>query len=319
MTPDLIWKDFSTAMADIVLSQRATKNFSDAQLQRINEQKELIKEHGWGEEAGHSAHNMSFIDPRTGGRIFYGFRKLDADERMTQVILKKNREYQCLIMEAYEKFEDAIESIYALLGKSDINFWPLAEYGNKKYNDISGLSFEFYADKAEKRKGGAISIVKTLFDFFKCDCDLNRITLRQAIIFVEKIRHITVHRGGIVADKSAFFATVAKDCGVYNNGNIDNIFTEYMEFFFGGGKYEKLLNITEERVHKNIPIRIEVSRFEMLLDSMLLCVFVLCQESQKYIENLVEKDKKIPFLKRLCAFIRQACIRVKSFFYSTNS
>lgn len=92
-----------------------------------------------------------------------------------------------------------------------------------------------------------------------------------------------------------------------------------MEFFFGGGKYEKLLNITEERVHKNIPIRIEVSRFEMLLDSMLLCVFVLCQESQKYIENLVEKDKKIPFLKRLCAFIRQACIRVKSFFYSTNS
>ena len=130
-----------------------------------------------------------------------------------------------------------------------------------------------------------------LFDFFKCDCNLNGITLRQLIIFVEKIRHITVHRGGVVTEKRAFFENVAKDCGVYNNGNIDNGFTEYMEFFFGAGKYEKLLNITEERVHKDIPIRIEVSRFEILLDSMLLCAFILCQESKKYIDNLVTNNK----------------------------
>ena len=89
MTSDLIWKNFSSAMADIVLSQRATKNFSDVQLQKIDEQKKLIKEQGWGKEAGASVHNMSFIDCRTGDRIFYDFRELDADERMTQVVLKK--------------------------------------------------------------------------------------------------------------------------------------------------------------------------------------------------------------------------------------
>lgn len=285
MDTDLIWQNFSSSMADIVLSQRATKEFSSIQVREFNEQEKLRKEGGLG-DAIISAHNMSFIDPRSNNYIFYGFKELTPAERMTQVVLKKNREYQFLIMEAYEKFEDAIENIYAYLGGNDINFWSLSEYGNKKYNEISSLNFNFYREMAEKRKGGAISIAKLLIERFDCDCVVNKISMKHSIIFIEKIRHIVVHHGGSVSVKQDFFELVAKNCGVYNNGNIDSIFLEYMSSFFGSGKYENMINITEERVHRNMPILIEASRFELLLDVMLLCVRILSQESKKYIEEL---------------------------------
>jgi hypothetical protein len=285
MTPDLIWKNFSSAMADIILSQRTTRSFSDTQLKSLNEQEVLRKSYKRDESTTQSIHNMSFIDPRNGNRIFYDSRRLTAVERMTQVVLKKNMEYQFLIMEAYEIFEDAIESIYAFLGKKDINFWPLAEFGSKKYNEINDLSFEFYAARAEKRKGGAILIAKTLIDYFECDCDVNMVSLKQSIIFIEKIRHVTVHRRGIVIDKKSFFEIVAKDCGKYNNGNIDSEFLEYMNVFFGSGEYENMINIIEQRLDGNYPIIIELSRFEKLLSSLLLCVYILCHESNKYIES----------------------------------
>jgi len=61
-----------------------------------------------------------------------------------------------------------------------------------------------------------------------------------------------------------------------------------MEYFFGDGVYENTINITEERINKEMPILIERSRFELLLDAMMLCVFILCQESKKHIEELHE-------------------------------
>ena len=68
-------------------------------------------------------------------------------------------------MEAYEKFEDAVESIYALLGKSDINFWPLAEYGNKKYNEITGLNLNFMLTKQKKEKEAQFLLSKCYLIF----------------------------------------------------------------------------------------------------------------------------------------------------------
>ena len=285
MNPELIWENFSSSMADIVLSQRATKELSDIQLRKFNEQENLRKEQGL-EDDYCSMHNMSFIDHRIGSRIFYSFKKLTIAERMTKVVLKKNREYQFLIMEAYEKFEDSIENIYAYLGENNINFWPLSEFGNKKYNEISSLDFAYYRERAEKRKGGAISIAKMLIERFDCDCVVDQINLKHSIIFIEKIRHIVVHRAGITSEKQSFLEAVAKECGLYNNGSINNIFISYMEYFFGDGVYENTINITEERINKEMPILIERSRFELLLDAMMLCVFILCHESKKHIEEL---------------------------------
>ena len=205
---------------------------------------------------------------------------------MMQIVLKKNRAYQCLIMDAYEKFEDAIENIYAYLGKNDINFWPLHEYGNKKYNEINTLDFSFYLSQAEKRKNGAIGIAKLLIDRFNQNIESDGITLKNKLIVVEKIRHIIVHKGGIVEDKGKFIELISKECGLHNNGVSNKTLKIYIEYFFGGGEYSNMINLIEEQVKIPVPILVERSRFEWLLNSMLNCVFILCQESEEYIETI---------------------------------
>lgn len=287
INPDDIWRIFSEEIANVELSQRATKHFSDSELSRIEEQEKIIEEKEYDKIFCSSHEKLFFTDIRNDKKVHYCYRMLDSEARKMQVILKKNREYQCLIMEAYEYFEDAIENIYAYLGKNDINFWPMSEYGNKKYNDISSLDFGFYLGQAEKRKGGAISIAKDLIDRFNQNIEYKRVKLKTMITVVEKIRHIVVHKGGRVDNKEMFIEKVAKDCGVSVNSEEYKNLTSYIEYFFGGGEYSNIINLTEERIKIHEPIFVEKNRFRAMLNPMLCCVYILYGKSKKYIEKNV--------------------------------
>jgi hypothetical protein len=286
MTPDIIWDNFTHDIANIVLSQRVAKNYAKKELEQLHQNEKILAEQGFSEEHRCSLHNMFFYDTRTDEPIFYRFKQLNTKELMTHVVLKKNREYQFLIMDAYEKFEDAIEALYAYLGKNDINFWTLQEYGNIKFNEISALEFSFYLSQSEKNKSGPIGIAKSLIDKFNVNATANELDLKSAIILVEKIRHIVVHKGGKVESKEAFIALLSKNCGIANNGKAYKTLCNRVDYYFGKGEYENTINLTEERIVVGGPLTAEACRFEQLLNSMLLCVHILLEETKKHISNL---------------------------------
>lgn len=64
---------------------------------------------------------MSFIDPTSGERFFYNHESMYLDDKLLLINNQKNREYQFLLMEAYEIFEDTLEELYAYTMINDRN------------------------------------------------------------------------------------------------------------------------------------------------------------------------------------------------------
>ncbi len=98
-------------------------------------------------------HNMSFRNAKTGDAIFYGFKELSIEDRYLHVLLHKNKQYQWLLAEAYEEFEDYIENAYAYYGSINNSFWPLRDYGNIFLSELKNKDFYWYVEQARKEKG----------------------------------------------------------------------------------------------------------------------------------------------------------------------
>lgn len=60
--------------------------------------------------------NFSFLSPYSGNREFIGYRNDDVEEQTYLLLLHKNKQYQWLLVEACEVFEDFIKSIYGFDG-----------------------------------------------------------------------------------------------------------------------------------------------------------------------------------------------------------
>lgn len=288
-----ILEKFKENMSNIELSQRMTKDFYRKHFAQLANSKKICQENEYDEAYTKSMHNMFFTDPRNQKHVLYGSKTLSFDEQITQSVLKKNREYQFLLMEAYEVFEDAIEETYAYLGENDVNFWTLCEYGNITYDKIAKQDFSFYLECAEKRKYGAIGIVKMLIDKFNCNIQYDNLDLKTCIILIGKIRHHIVHAGGIIKNKDEFIFNCAKPCQKCSNDTIDENFHNYISVFIGESNSQNLINLTEERALPKFPIVFERCRFGNLLNHLLLCVHVLYEESKKHIENLPQTTNNI--------------------------
>jgi len=95
-------------------------------------------------EFAHSLHNMAFRSAKDGERIVFGQKKLSVEDHKLSVFLHKNKQYQWLLSEAYEEFEDCLKYLYAYAGSIDINFWPLADYGNISLNELPKKPFKWF-------------------------------------------------------------------------------------------------------------------------------------------------------------------------------
>lgn len=291
MTLDDIYTDFCNSISEIIVLQRNTKSILQDKIKDLNRYKENYQDL---EESNIPirSDNMFFVDSRTGENVFFGYKQLYYDEYLKFIKLKCNRDYQFYLASAYERFEDAIELIYAYLGKNDINFWPLSEFGKKRYDDIKDLDFDFYVTQSKNKKGGAIQIFKMLVERFGCDIKTNNVNLKTEIILIEKLRHIIIHNYGYTTDKEKFITTVVQDAGIFNNGNIDRAIYRYINNIFGINEYDNLVVLLDRNAGfpNWIPIPVTINIFEKLIQSIVFSIYIICEHSKKYIEG---KDNKL--------------------------
>lgn len=57
-----------------------------------------------------------FPSPYSGNREFIGYRNNNVEEQTYLLLLHKNKQYQWLLVEAYEIFENFIKSVYGCAG-----------------------------------------------------------------------------------------------------------------------------------------------------------------------------------------------------------
>ena len=280
MTINEIYSNFCDSIAEIVLLQRNTRTVMKKEIESLyNRPLQQLN-------------NMFFTDFRTQEEILFACKSLFPDEHIEFMRLKFNRDYQFYLASAYEKFEDTIELIYAYLGKSDVNFWPLSEFGQEHYDNVKKLNFDFYVDRA--KKCGAIKIFKNLIKKFNCNIKTNIADIQTEIILIEKLRHIIVHNSGCTTNKEDFIHTVARDAGIFNNGNIDVDIYKYIENFFGKNKYDKLVSLLDVhfRLQNGMITPFSSNIFEKLIGKIVFAVYVICEKSEEYIKTIPISDRQ---------------------------
>lgn len=264
-----IIKSYFKKMTQIHLYQRAMKELAKKEHEKIYEYEKSLEEHPELKEYSHSSHNMIFRRAKDGEYISFGKKKLSIRDRQLSLIFHQNKQYQWLLSEAYEEFEDCLERLYAYVGYIDNNFWPLKDFGSISLNELSQKTFKWFEEQASNKKDAPSSIInkfRNAYDGVKTIETNNAlgVNLYLAITLVEFLRHIIVHKSGIVRDRDKFKERILKKCGLFNSGNPSQENMVTIDRCFGTGEYKNTITLLEIPMNLEIPFDIHINVFDVL-------------------------------------------------------
>lgn len=286
MTVEDVFNNYSDKIAQLHLYQCAMKELATAEIKKLNEYAVSFSDKPEILELSSSYNNMYFYAARDGEAKLYAHKKSSVEDRIESVYLHKNKQYQWLLAEIYEVYEDFLEEIYAYIGSKDNSLWPLIDFGNVRLSDLKNKDFEYYLTQAKKKDDiphSILNIIRQSFpDYYKLETDnkLNK-NIRLLIVLVEKLRHIIVHCGGVVKDKKEFIELVIRKAGFFNDGKYKKEYYDFIEGFFGAEQYSTTISLLEIRVMPELPILAEVDRFEILSNILSASAYAICEEINK--------------------------------------
>lgn len=280
MNIDEIFESYSNKMTQLSLYQRAMKDIAKKELEKLTEYEKSLEDYPELKERSLSLHNMSFRIAANGEHFFYGHKKISVKDKRLSVSLHKNKQYQWLLSEAYEEFEDCIERLYAFAGFTNNDFWPLKDYGSISLSEIKSKDFTWFEAQAVNKKDAPASIINKFRESFpniKKIEDKNQlgVNLRLAITLVEFLRHVIVHRGGVVLDKPKFIGRILKKCGLHNNGNVVKEHLQFIESFFCGGDYENTIILLEVSTNPEIPLDTHINILDVLMGYLMAYIHLI--------------------------------------------
>lgn len=264
-----IFDDYASKMAQLHLYQRAMQKIAKKELQDLDEYEKSRGKNPDLKELYCSYHSMHFRNAKDDSRVSFSHIKSTIEDMRLSVILHKNKQYQWLLSEAYEAYEDFIKTSYAFAGYSDNNFWPLKDYGNISLNELKKKPFTWYIDQSKKKSNTPNSIINQFKRNYPGISEIENknalnINLRLAVILIEHLRHIIVHNGGVVTDKTAFIKRVLEKSGLYNNGKYDKMHESFIKNLFGNNEYENTVVLLEIRIHPELPFDLHQNVFDIL-------------------------------------------------------
>jgi hypothetical protein len=277
-----LFEQYAGRVAQIHLYQRAVKKTAQNELQQLEEYAKSLEERPDIKNLSSSYDRMLFPDAKDGIHRVFGSKVSSVEDRQLAVILHKNKQYQWLLAEVYEEFEDFMENAYAFAGLSDNNFWPLNDYGSISLEELKEKDFEWYVKQAKKKRDVPHSILnqfrKAYPDIANIETDnMLKINLKLSVVLIENLRHVIVHKGGVVTDKQKFMEDVLKKSGLYNNGKYKKEYVDRIESLFGTGEYENTVCLLEVRVKPELPIDIHVNLFDVLSGYLMAYAHLICE------------------------------------------
>lgn len=173
-----------------------------------------------------SAHSMSFRDMQTNAPVFYDFKERDTKELVEDLISSKNKQFQWILVEAFEAFEDFINECCLALGEQ---FKP-----NEK------LSVRLNAIRNHLPSFG-ISELR----------NAREMNYRSAIALAEMLRHVIVHNGGLIKDETKFLKKLNSVVQKNNAGQHDPDVESTAKFFMYKWRHDIEIYLLEEQEEKS--------------------------------------------------------------------
>jgi len=287
MTLEEIYKEYCIKIAYVELHQRSINNITNEELKKLKNNKDAFEQIP-SLSLPASVDNFYFRDAENGTSTLLAYAECSAEEMIDITIHHKNRQYQWLLAEAYEVYEDFLKNIYAYLGFKNNELWVLSDFGSITLKDIKTKDFYYFQNQSKNKKGIPQTILSRLRNILpkydsietnnKIDSDI-----KLGIILIEKLRHVIVHCGGMVKDKKGFIELVLKDAGLFNSGKYKQKIVESISRFFGEGPYSNTILLTEVKGIPlyGVPPQImtgEINVLEILINVLLASAYAIYKE-----------------------------------------
>lgn len=269
-----LFRQFCNQTASVNEHARAMRADAARQLKTLLEEDERRKLAGLPADYVVQVQNMSFRMATTGDHFFYDFRQHSIRDQVLSLKVRTNRQYQWLLAEAYEHFEDFLEYAYAAAALIDRGFWPLRDYGTFKSSDLCRLTFDQLLQQAKMKKDKPYSLMNAFREqlpVIKAYEATNAIdaNLWFFLHLIEKLRHHIVHTGGRIASKEEFSRDVLKKSGLLNGGSPNEVYLNWIDAFLQKDGSEHLIYLLEQSVPSDGLLNTYINVFEELLRKLM--------------------------------------------------
>lgn len=202
------------------------------------------------------------------------------------VVFHFNKQMQCLLVEAYELYEDFLETLYATMGYLDNDFWNASDFGEIQLNDIVKKDKNWFFEQINKKKEKPYSIIEVFERRLQVAKYSNKKTPATNYQFVMNL--ISEFRHAIVHDRGFLDKTVLKDKLVtkkgINGSTLIKEYETYINIYYGENEYKSLICLTTIRSDSDIEgLLINYDRRTILTQYILSYAHLLTQLSIKYL------------------------------------
>jgi hypothetical protein len=273
MIIDELFDDLSKQMAEIQVFQHTIATITKKELKAIDDYY-LAKQRGEPCSSIRQGMNMIFYDLVDNSIHYYAQITRDIDDQFNTLYLQKNKHYQWLLVEAYELFESFLINIYAAVGNIDKNIWLMSDYGSITLNEVNNKSYDWYLSRVKEKKGKPQSILNQFRNAFPDIAKVERdntsgTNLRLLITLTESIRHIIVHKSGIVEDKDKFIKTVLEKSDLLQDTINKQKYLDVINLFFATGKYCNNITLLEIQRKEHLPLESYFDRLDFLTSKLM--------------------------------------------------
>lgn len=216
------FKAFKRKIIEIEYLQSVTKKVFIKSLREINKQNNI--ESTRTDSNYRSSHTQSFWirNIHLGHRVHCEVNEFNLEEQMQLLLELFNKQYQMLLVDAYEAFE---------------KYLKVAQDELEKVDSSSSSKKSFSALRILKKLHAKIPQIDLILET-RNQQDSWYPNKNQALFFVcliEKLRHCIVHNHGFVADKTKLADDCMNDIGAFENGNYPRYYVDILNCYFGNG------------------------------------------------------------------------------------
>ncbi len=206
-----------TAAAALVAHEQALiKRVIGRELAFLTEQKQLAAE--MGIKSGPALQSMAFREMRQRQPVFYASSEPNYDELISRLVVSHNRQYQWLLAEAFELFENFLLDAYGCAAAEDSKTWRTQDL--KKIGPHAGQSAAWWVTQARELQHPPPP--KVVLERLRQLPGVREIEVKNAhgvdykivLLMIERMRHVIVHNRGQVTSKEDFTQAILTNAGL---------------------------------------------------------------------------------------------------------
>ncbi|MCH1921570.1 hypothetical protein L9G15_19295 [Shewanella sp. A3A] len=279
--------DINTAFSElknefeaISYQERKTREIFKKMLEDNSRSIDLIEaKHGDDSSFG-SSHNMWFERADNREIVGYGRMRLSHKDIRSLLIKQRNRQYQWLLAEAYEAYEDFIEKVCAVVGARDATLWN----NKQKLKLENAIGYQMIIDTIRKSTSefSSMKLLKSLRNRFDQIKQLEKNNafksdLRFFLSLIEQLRHQIVHTKGIIGNTNLFFKRVLKGIGLSRSTEWENRIRFYLDEHIDG---TAVIFLSDRPVNENSILPQYINVIDHLISMLLSHALIVVEATE---------------------------------------